>query len=280
MSFCRCACVRCGRPSILISHVFLRRYAGISGDLADVVMVLSRLVVASTHHTSQFMAANGPAVLLKAGFLDFKPGSMDQSLFDTLAIFVHVARNSDANVRALLCQDTGGHFDTDQGTTPNSPLMEILNCLLIHHPSVAIHELVCKLLGNMFRHSDQCHEAALRSPESPAILGSLVHQLEVRFLSHWLRGFEHASWSQRGEASFETMSMPLFRACAGPWPVAGYSGSKCLRSSRKCCFSRRSTDHSGTLSTGRRESSCSRSEGTIDSWRHVQRFLFRKCLLH
>ena len=149
-------------------------------------MVLSRLVVASTHHTSQFMATHGPAVLLKAGFLDFKSGSMDQPLFDTLAILVHVARNSDANVSALLCQDNGDSFHTDQDTAPNS-LIEILNSLLIHHPSVKIHELVCKLLGNMFRHSDQCHEAALRSPESPAILGSLVHQLEVRFLSQYHR---------------------------------------------------------------------------------------------
>ena len=58
-------------------------------------------------------------------------------------------------------------------------LFTALNTLLIRHGAVKIRALVCKLLGHLFRHSDQCYARVRHCSDSPSILESLVHQLEV-----------------------------------------------------------------------------------------------------
>ena len=104
--------------------------------------------------------------------------SVFQVLFDTLAIFTHIARESDNNVH-LIARCEPQSADPTGSTHPQEDIFQALNGVLIHHKNVKIRQLVCKLLGNLFRHSDRCYEQVRDCGDSPSILESLVHQLEV-----------------------------------------------------------------------------------------------------
>mgnify|MGYP000250286629 FL=1 len=145
-------------------------------DLGAVVYVLSRLTVASTRHSKQFLMSNGPAVTLNLGFL----GRHDQesSIFDVLAMFIHLAKESAHNVAVIVRRHHRANGDGLAGS--HIPLFSILSELLLHHPSIKVHELVCKLVGNLFRHSGQCYSLALDCGETPTILDALSRQLQVR----------------------------------------------------------------------------------------------------